>query len=256
MPMQFRKFRYAVSDEPLASSYLRHSRSRESLYELYRLIGVFKEDRAGGVLAYQDRKTGKFHVFQHVEKSIPLEITLEASEMIYNLRVSLDYAFYALAKQAVADGRLSESDFVDLEESLYFPIMDCPKKFAKWLAGPKGVWLTQPVSTAIERSQPYKRSFMWRLGRLYHNLDKHRDLQPFIPEYDFSGGTLHEAPWEDEAGQMHTEPQPLTVNPMGVYVGASVEVAFEDGTPLIETLELLQSEVCALIDALSLAFYR
>jgi len=240
-------------DHPLDSSNLRHSRSLEYLGELYRLVRIFTEERSRSILVLQDRQSGEFRSFQPIEKQVPLQIALEASEMIYNLRVALDYAFYALAKQAVADGRLSQADFVAIERELYFPIMDTPKKFAGWRKGSKGHWVTKSVCTVLEGAQPYKRPFMRLLGDLYHNLDKHRDIQPFMPKYAFTGGRFIPVPWEDESGALHTEPHP-SMEPMGVYQGASVEVALPDGTPVVEALELLQSEVRALIDTLSLAF--
>lgn len=235
---------------PLDAARLRHKRSRECLNEAVRLIREFQET-AFGRLTYQEAEGDPWRPLAH-PRFAPLEIPLEVSETLYNLKATLDYAMYALLKEALKRRRLPRYKFLKVERRIQFPLKDTPKKFDAWKAR-EGYWLLIKHAALIERAQPYNRPMMRLLGDDYHNLDKHREVQPLVAEYDLSD--LPEVvviPWE-EARRLDAEVRSGPAN-VGVYRGGSVEVTFEDGSPAVPTLKRLVTDVRTVIDALDSYF--
>jgi hypothetical protein len=93
---------------------------------------------------------------------------------------------------------------------------------------------------------------MHLLGDLYHNLDKHRDLQRIAAYVDLGAATIR--PIEGLRSGEADEAEPWAERPVAMYVGGAVEVTLQDGSPVVETLQVLESEIAALIDAFSVAF--
>ena len=248
---------------PLDAARLRHERSQECLREVEAawLDFVVLHDRGspvhGNALAYQDEDSGQWIPLPWYATA-PLKVTFATSEMLYNLKVALDYATYALFKQALAQGVIapamfkSRRDLARLEKGVQFPIMDTPEKAQAWRRE-KGSWLGEPEWTVIERAQPYRRPTMHLLGDGYHNLDKHRDLQPLRVEVDLSRANFRRAALTTLGDDFEAESVPAG-RPMAVYVRGAVEVFLDGRTPLRETLQVLVEEVGALIDDLSAAF--
>jgi hypothetical protein len=211
----------------------------------------------GQALAYSDPNTNEWVPLPWYAAA-PLAVVFEMSEMVYHLKVALDYTTYALFKQALHDGRISprlfksQRDFDRLEKSVQFPIMDTPQKFKTWCQKHRQ-WLRLRERTAIEGAQPYKRRFMRYLGDGYHNLDKHRDIQTLTVEIDLSSATFRDTGATTAGGDLQTEGVPPD-RPAAVYGKGAAEIFLDGRTPLVQTLQVLQSEVGALIDALSLAF--
>lgn len=172
--------------------------------------------------------------------------------MLYNLKVALDYCVYALFKQALSAERITRREFDRLEKSVQFPIMDTPKKLRAWREK-HWHWLRPDERAVIRRAQPYRRKSMHFLGDGYHNLDKHRDLQPLVLDVDLTGARFREIPELRTEDDVQAEPGTMS-RPVAVYVNGAIEIRFSDRSPLIETLEVLESEVRALIDAFGLAF--
>jgi hypothetical protein len=258
---------------PLDAARLRHQRGREGLKKLETVLNEFAalhEGRYGPEIlphAYLDADTGNWAPFPDFTAA-PLTAVFETSEMLYNLKVALDYATYALFKQALTQGRIapamfkSSRDFDRLEKAVQFPIMDTPQQLRAWRSK-HWQWLQREGRAVLRSAQPYKRPLMRYLGDSYHNLDKHRDLQPFIVKVDLSRATLQDTGattsreglrWENiPVYGLNTEGIPPN-RPVSVYVNGSVSVLLQDGSPVIETLQVLETEVAALIDALALAF--
>jgi hypothetical protein len=205
----------------------------------------------GPAYAYQDTDTGEW-VPMPWYRTPPLEVTFEMSEMVYNLKVSLDYVTYALFKQALSAGRITRREFDRLEKRVDFPIMDKPKKFASWCSKHRK-WLRKTECTVFEGAQPYRRRVMRYLGDSYHNLDKHRDFQPLIVEVDLSRAEFRDVGLTTADDDFQTESLPAGT-PVHMYACGSVEIFLDGRTPLVETLQVLQTEVGSLIDAFSLAF--
>lgn len=246
------------SPHPLDAARLRHQRGGECFENVKTALDKFASTHADGWLsatgpayAYQDTDTGEWTPLIWY-RTAPLEVTFEMSEMLYNLKVSLDYATYALFNQALRKGRISQADFDALERFVQFPIMDSPKKLQAWRAKPRK-WLRKEEWTVLELAQPYRRPFMRYLGDGYHNLDKHRDLQPLVVDVDLSGACFQDVGLTTAGDDFKTESVPAGT-PVYMYAHGSIEVFLDGRTPLVETLQVLQSEVGSLIDAFGLAF--
>ncbi len=245
------------SRQPLDAARLRHERGRECLRNVEAALDAFAvlHDRGspihGQALAYQDAVTGEWLPLPWYATA-PLEVTFGMSEMLYNLKVSLDYVTYALFKQALSAGRISRRDFDRLEKGVQFPIMDTPQQLRAWRSK-HWQWLQREERAIIRRAQPYRRPLMRFLGDSYHNLDKHRDLQTLVVEVDLSRAIFRDTRAITASSDLEAEPLPAG-RPVAVYVHGSVEVLLPDRTPLVETLKVLESEVAALIYASSLAF--
>jgi hypothetical protein len=242
---------------PLDAARRRHQRSGECLVNAHDAVREFEtlhrghSAEHGQPLAYQDADSGNWLPLSWYA-SAPTALTFAISEMLYNLKVSLDYVMYALAKQALADGRLSRRQFGALEKAVQFPLMDSPKKLRSWRKT-HWDWLRPGERALIRSAQPYRRTFMRLLGDSYHNLDKHRDLQPLVVDVDLTGAFIRDIHATTAGGHLEAEGVPAG-QPVGVYVNGAVRVAFSDGSLVIPTLKVLESEVGALQDAFALAF--
>ena len=258
---------------PLDAARLRHQRSREGLKRLEAALDDFSglhEGRYGPEtlpLAYLDADTENWLPLPDFTAA-PIAAVFEASEMLYNLKVALDYALYALFKDALAKGRFtpamckSSRHFAKLEERVQFPIVSSPEKLRPWRSE-HWQWLRKEERTLIRRSQPYHRPLMAYLGYGYHNLDKHRDLQPFIVEVDLSRASFRDIDavtdppclrWQNiPVYGFNTEGLPSN-RPVAMYANGSVSVLLQDRAPVVETLQVLETEIASLISDLSAAF--
>jgi hypothetical protein len=230
---------------PLDGADLRVARGREHLSDIKDIVARVSE-RPPIVLAYGDPSKGTFHPIQPLAP--PLQLSIRVGEMLYNLKAALDYILHVFLKNALDHGKIAESRFESLEGKLQFPIKECEEKLATWRKD-WGEWLRKEQFELIEGAQPYGQgTWLRRLGNLYHHLDKHRELQPLQLLAELEGGRLIPIPISSEVPVEEAE-RLAREKPVGVYQGGSFEVAFSDGAPVVETLEVIQSEVFALIES-------
>ncbi len=165
-------------------------------------------------------------------RPVPLIISILVGETIYNLRAALDYLVYELARH----------DAKRIVDGTQFPIESREESFK----GRRNTWLkgiSDDHVTAIERLQPYKGCNWSSLLRDLSNPDTHRHLtavkNPIV---------VSPSPGSTEAinaGQ--------TVD---VKDDVSVSIVLHGGTPVVEALQQLQSEITQALDAFKPEFDR
>ena len=186
---------------------------------------------------------------RHFEPVIPPDASVIVGETVYNLRASLDYIVYELARE----------DSGSYQDGTQFPIEDVefgcsPNRKRKWgfktriptyLRG-----LSVPHIESIRNLQPYKGVAWTKTLRDISNPDKHRRLTGVVDASQItvtiSGG---------ESGAF--EGRPGLIYPGKGEGGADVhlhgehtfDIAFPDGALVLETLQTLQIQVTATIDA-------
>jgi len=148
---------------------------------------------------------------------IPLKYSVLIGETIYNLRASLDYLVYQLALL----------DSGTEQDRTQFPIYDTQNGFRgrrrSCLRGINGTH-----TAAIERLQPYNGVDWTKWLQSLSNPDKHRHL--IIPKHD---GTVKST----------TTPDPAKPTKVEVHLRISQYIAFNEGLPVIDTLEKITLEV-------------
>jgi hypothetical protein len=161
-------------------------------------------------------------------KEAPPIFSVLVGETVYNLRAALDYLIYALA----------EHDFGKPVAGTQFPIEDTPHGFAgrkkTYLGGVNAAHIA-----AIEQLQPYKGCDWTRRLRSISNPDKHRHLTSVQNRNDVQSVFV-----QDPNNTIYSA-QRFGPGEGKMYVRrfASVQVVFNDGKSVIETLQILQSEV-------------
>jgi hypothetical protein len=163
--------------------------------------------------------------------AIPPIFGILIGETVYNLRAALDYLIYEVA-------------FLDsgsIQKGTRFPIEDTPSGFnGRRKTYLKGV--SHKHQTLIERLQPYKGVNWTQILRDVSNPDKHKNLTVIRP----SGHLLRR--------RAISIALPFLLLPMHVDANLASQIKFGDGTLVIETLEILQSQVSKVIDSFNPEF--
>ncbi len=174
-----------------------------------------------------------------------MRVGILVGEICYNLRSALDYLIFELAK---LDSGVAQS-------GTQFPIMDAKKDFdgrgkAAYLKG-----VNTSHTALIEGLQPYM-GCNWT-GRLreFSNEDKHR-------QFVIAGGQATIHVWSSLSRDLskisgglngltfdRKAPHPLTRAEVDVKVHVAGSVTFDDGSPILETLQELKREVRDCIEA-------
>lgn len=154
----------------------------------------------------------------------PYILTILIGETIYNLRAALDYLIYELA----------QLDSKQIIEGTQFPIEGSKKRFdsrrENFLKG-----VSDEHIAVIKGLQPCYGCQWTKMLQSISNPDKHREFTIISRGVDI--------------GIMPGSTEAIIANqPVDVKAGVSVNVAFSDGTPIIETLEQLHSEITKVLD--------
>jgi hypothetical protein len=155
------------SRHPLYGASQRVDRAEEHLADLQRRTDGFRQDYIESVQFYfePDPPYRAYERHPHVLPSPRPIVSIVLGEICYNLRSSLDYLIFELAK----------FDSGAAQENTQFPIDDTPKKFAGHIPSRlKGVSLAHVAM--IEELQPYKGCAWTKTLREISNPDKHRML--------------------------------------------------------------------------------
>lgn len=220
----------------LDGCYARVARAREHLAELKRRAAAICEPKRDSVVI--ERKPGRVRlpggrevdavlgsVKFPVGTPVPLIISILIGEIIYNLRAALDYLIHELA----------HFDAKEVIDKTQFPIEDSESGFKSrrnnFLEG-----VSDEHVAAIKRLQPCDGCQWTRVLRELSNSDKHRHHTVVA-----SPVSVSPAPGSTEAI--------LAGQTVDVKGDVSVRIVFRDGTPVVETLEQLQSEVAQVLDA-------
>ncbi len=182
----------------------------------------------------------------------PLEdISAEVGSISADLRAALDQVVYAVSE--LRSGPLPP------RSRTQFSICKSPNDFRSGIKRDLEGLLSQDVA-AIERLQPYNGGkWLWRLKELAET-HKHRtqiSIQSRMTQEHYSRDfTLQEVEANPEAfttlpsvaaalmsGVIYPVPKTVQVN-----ASLTEEVRFSDGSPIIDTLEVLQAQVASIID--------
>jgi hypothetical protein len=168
---------------------------------------------------------------------IPVSFPILVGEISYNLRASLDYLIY----------RLAILDSGSEQKGTQFPIEDMPENFrGKRNRFLKGVNDTH--ATAIERLQPYNGVDWTQWLRTISNPDKHRHLSVNRRQRAIRVryGSNPNPPADSHAEDSLLFLMKLTDSAnkcMYVEVEMVLFVVFDDGLPVIKTLENISLKV-------------
>lgn len=181
------------------------------------------------------------------ESPIPGKVPILVGEIVNNLRSALDYLVYELA--------ILDSGFA--QNGTQFPIEDEPTGFQgrrkSYLRG-----VSDPHAASVERLQPYNGVDWTRKLRAISNPDKHRHLT--IQTHNSSVVATAGKDPAEVFGEPGIEPEsvkglfisltipdPTLLTPMHVQLHLAFFIAFDDGMPIIETLEQMQTEVANML---------
>ena len=221
---------------PLDGCFERVRRADEHFAELRREIAIVFEKQANSVgIQFDPNPPYRIvKVWLPPETFFGMHIGTLTGEIFYNLRTALDYLIFELAK---LDSGIEQS-------GTQFPIMDAPQDFA----GRGTTFFLKGVNAThvacIERLQPYNGCNWTRRLRDSSNADKHRH---FIPSVGNSRITVHSGVERDDLDRIQgferKAMHPLTGSEVNVKVYIAGEVTFDDGEPIIDTIEVIKAQV-------------
>jgi len=221
----------------------RVNRASKHFLDLKVEIEVIKQKQDDAVTwQFDPDHSDKFIVGISHHVAIPMVLGILVGEIVYNLRAALDYLVFDLARL----------DTGQSQEGTQFPIEDTKKGFTwrqkrGWLKG-----LNTAHVTAIETLQPYNGCDWTRSLRDISNPDKHRHIIGF---YGDMALTAHAATpdrltdLEDMPGTISSARHPITGQEVHVKLHLAMEVQFSDGTPVVETLEIIKLKVAETLEA-------
>lgn len=260
-------------------------RAGEHLDSLQVEISDFQEADSHSIDAHTDADTGAY-LLRVQPNHVPSKISAIVGDILCNLRPTLDYLVYALA---CLD---SESP----QEGTQFPICDTPDYFERkqkaWL---KGLSTDHVTAIEALQPYEGRNELLWlRTLRDLSNPDKHQHLSVVATQVEGAFEVLDKPKrilkaertkagavkvdlrdWGDwqalaerlnQRGVPQAEESRISLSiPKGhrlegadvhVQVGLSLQIAFDDGLPVRETLEELRLKVEALLEAFEPDFKR
>ena len=171
--------------------------------------------------------------FLHLEaEKMPEIIAILVGEVIYNLRASLDYLIYELA--CFDSGQIVEGTQFPIETS----VQGFNRRIGRLDDRRKGIFLrgvSDEHIAIIKDLQPCNGCQWTKILQSISNPDKHRELTLI------HRGVRYNIP--DGSTEAIIDGSPVNMND-----GISINVAFKDGLPIIETLEQLHSEITKVLD--------
>jgi hypothetical protein len=176
----------------------------------------------------------------------PGEIGMTAGEVTYNLRAALDYLVAALAATDRDGLAVGESNL-----RTQFPIESTPEGFAaRRLRDRRGrpgylTGVNDPHCALIEALQPYNGVEWTEFLRDLSNEDKHRAIP--VLGYASPATRIQAGGTEEQAKALGGFRLPG--DDVSMYFPATVDVTFNGGAPVVETLEILQAGVRETISA-------
>lgn len=220
---------------PLDGCRERARRAEEHFRELERQIAIMIEKQAHTVPFDLDPKPphAAVNVGFPPETFSGIRFGTLVGEIIYNLRCALDYLIYALAVL----------DSGSPQKGTQFPIMDVAQDFTG-----RGETMLKGVNAAhvaaIERLQPYNGCHWTARLRDLSNMDKHRHI---VPGGGIMKATVHSG-LSTDLSRIHgafdrKARHPVTGEDVDVKVHVASELLFTDGTPVIETLQEIQTGI-------------
>ena len=222
---------------PLDGAYVRLDRAGKHLAELKETIGRFFDDEheIAAQSVHFNPKPGPPVIYTRPESPIPQIVPVLVGEIVYHLRAALDYIVYELAIL----------DSGSIQNGAQFPIESAPQGFQgrvkTYLRG-----INNTHAASIKALQPYNGVNWTKTLQSISNPDKHRHLinqrhQSVINE------TLSKNPTDtpDLPGVLYIRADADLPDGGRMYMklGVTLFISFDDGLPVIETLEKIKLEV-------------
>lgn len=213
-------------------------RVREHMLDLDRAVVIF-QTKLDSIRIAATNYNGDASIYERPVKDMGdarEDVAVITGEAIQDLRSALDYLAFELA---YLDSRV-------INKRTQFPIDKLPNEFAahrrNYMKGIKDAHVA-----VIERFQEYARCHWAPLLRDLSNEDKHRRLHWIdgVVEIDFPGFIPSDEP--SATFRQFLEAIELKAN-VNVDFDPPFFVAFEDGRPVKETLDVLQSQVSHTVD--------
>ena len=235
-----------MARHPLDGAFRRVDRAREHTAHLKRRADAVRQEQEDA-LTFKVHPTMPDQMQAFISRNVPPHFMLGilTGEICYNLRAALDYLIFELAY----------IDSGQFQEATQFPIDDMKDVFARNVAR-KLRGLNPKHVAQVEALQPYNGCNWTRALRDISNPDKHRTL------VSLQGDHLLDLLAVDAEHLHMLESMPGTVRrthkPTGeeVYVKfrLTTSVQFRDGTPVIETLEVIETQVAQTLEAFKTEF--
>ena len=168
-----------------------------------------------------------------------------AGHIVNDIRTALEYLVYQLAWL----------DSGTVQANTQFPICDTPDAFKAELKKNRLIGLNSDHIKAIERCQPYNIGRSWiRQVRELSNPDKHRYINHAVatnwpPVPSIAGAVTLTRQHKPHRLMNKPGAEPPLASQLDVQMSVSVGVSFSDGSPVIETLKVLEAGVRGIIDA-------
>jgi len=232
-------------NHPLDGAYARLDRAMEHLVDLKTVLTEFTDSeheiaaRTAEIHPGPAIKPGDvpFKIMRP-ESPIPVKVSILVGEVVSNLRSALDYLIYELARL----------DSGSVQNGTQFPIEDKPTGFQgrgnSFLRG-----INDAHAAQIERLQPYNGVDWTRRLRIISNPDKHRHLSIHTHNTAIKALKTNDPaqafPTQGDKGAIIVMKllNPATKSTMYMQFNFTFYICFDDGTPVIQTLEELHSQV-------------
>jgi hypothetical protein len=232
----------------LRRAFARVSRAEEHLAQLVRKVAERGQGYINAISFHPDHNSPNHLMAKAPPLLVDDSMGVLIGEIAHNLRSALDNLVFELA--ALDSGYIIEGT--------QFPIESKKNRF-RWRVN--GGWLNGLNAThvtAIERLQPYRGCEWTAALNSIANIDKHMTIIPRQTEFNLTVHSVdkdHIPDFADMPGAIHSA---ITADGTEVYVKAvlSSSIQFLDGTPIIETLEVIKSEVARAFEAFKPDFER
>jgi hypothetical protein len=217
---------------PLDGGFERIRRAKEHLADLeQQMRDTFVQLADSIEIEFDSTAPDGIRVHHPTQTFWPPRAGILIGETCYNLRAALDYLVFELAKL----------DSGAPQNGTQFPIVDAKVNFpnaqSRWLTG-----VNASHVAAIERLQPYNGRDWARQLREASNPDKHRHLVLTSGSYEAYARSEISHDLSRILGSEREVRHPIRGKlKVKVYMRGSVK--FDDGTPIIETLETICGEV-------------
>ena len=205
--------------KPLEDAYLRAHRARLRLNGFRRRVRRFEraEFDAAEIKLFPEPNVP--FQFGRPDNPIPRNYPIAIGEIIYNLRAALDYLVFDLA---AFDSGIEQN-------GTQFPIEDTEQGFRRhmktYLRG-----INSGHIASIERLQPYNGCEWTKRFRSLSNPDKHRRL-------------THATHNTGLTAEINPADSPFPKGGTNIKLEISIFISFQDGTPIIQTLNEFVKQV-------------
>jgi hypothetical protein len=212
------------------SGLLRVDRAEKHLDELRELIERVERENQYSVIPHPDHYAPDKPIFvSRGPIRVPPIGAVLIGEVCYNLRCALDYLIVSL----------TELDCGTKPERTQFPIEDSGDKFRSWKKKIVAKGMNTKHAALFHRLQPYDGCDWIGFLAQFNNWDKHNDFVRIdaraIVDTDPPQGSGHTF--------VINAKHPVTKERMQVNTTVTIQILFDNGLPIVETLEKIKAGV-------------